>query len=263
MYRGLQMLQDRRNQLFPIIVDGVKNDDATGQTIGVPTHFDRVSDIIQYINHWQDQYLDMRRQKRHLHDLDENAFNEHLRIMREISSEAGEFLRVLRTIPHQTLEELEASDYEAVFRFVNAASDWEPFKRLRLNEKMSAQPAQSLQVTPPIVVTPPVAPAPVEEPVVVVETPPIAIEPVAIEQPIAPEPPVVLEQPVFEEPSAAEEPVAAENPAEEITKSLLLPMILKKNWPSSSPPTMRTMTPTMPLKKIMMYPVLPPALRLL
>lgn len=158
MHRGLQMLQDRRSQLLPVIIDGQTTDDQTGKAVAVPTHFDRVSDIIQYINYWQDQYLDLRRQKRQIHDFDENAFNEHLRIMREISSEAGEYLRVLRTIPHLTLEQLETNDYEAFFRFVNATPDWDQFKRQRLNERMTSTP------TPPVAEEPkPGEPAAPEE----------------------------------------------------------------------------------------------------
>lgn len=209
MYRGLQMLQDRRSQLFPIIVDGVKTDDQTGQPINIPTHFDRVSDIIQYINFWQDQYLDMRRQKRHLHDIDEDAFNEHLRIMREISSEAGEFLRVLRTIPHDSLEQLEHSDYEAVFRFANASADWDTFKRQRLNVRMTAQPVPP---PPPPVVEQPTAPVVdiLPEPEPVQETPEAESE-TDIEAAV----PEVEETPVIEELPVLEETVLEEHPQEE------------------------------------------------
>lgn len=150
MHRGLQMLQDKRNQILPVIIDGQAYDETANKMVKVITHFDRVSDIIQYINYWQDQYLDLRRQKRHLKDIDEDVFNEHLKVMRDISSEAGEFLRVLRSIPHLNFEQLEANDYEAFFRFVSAPAAWDQFKRLRVQERMR-QPEPEMPAVAPVV----------------------------------------------------------------------------------------------------------------
>lgn len=156
MHRGLQMLQDKRSQILPVIIDGQAYDETANKMVKVITHFDRVSDIIQYINFWQDQYLDLRRQKRHLKDIDEDVFNDHLKVMRDISSEAGEFLRVLRSIPHLSLEQLEANDFDAFFRFVSAPEAWDKFKRLRLQDRMR-QPAETTIVEAPAAI--------IEEPV--------------------------------------------------------------------------------------------------
>lgn len=50
-------------QLVPIVADGVAlNSD--GSRTPVPTSFERVSNIIQYMNFWQDRYLELRKEKR-------------------------------------------------------------------------------------------------------------------------------------------------------------------------------------------------------
>jgi|APTNR8051073442_1049403.scaffolds.fasta_scaffold06001_4 NADP-dependent 3-hydroxy acid dehydrogenase YdfG/Tfp pilus assembly protein PilF len=151
MAQGLQFLQNKRSQLLPVVADGRSRDEQSGEITGVSTRFDRVSDIIQYINYWQDQYLDLRRQKRHLHDLDEVAFNAHLSSMRDISSDVGEYLRSLRGIEHLEYPAFAANDYEAFFNFMQDRTGWERFHR----ERAVAAPVQETMLHEPEV---PVAP---------------------------------------------------------------------------------------------------------
>lgn len=122
MYGGLSLVQDMQYRLLPVVVDGKKD----GRVI--PTSFERVTDIIQYINYWQDQYLDLRRQRHELSGLDEDTFNEHLRLVREISSEAGEFLRHLRSLDHYSFAQFIANDYYAFFNFIDDEPAWMAFK---------------------------------------------------------------------------------------------------------------------------------------
>ena len=128
MSRGLKLLQERRHDILPIIIDGVTEDPATGQQKAVPTDFERVSDIIQYINYWQDQYLDLRRQKRQMSELDEDHFNAHLKVMREVSSEVGEFLRLLRSMNYLLLPQFRANAYQQFFIFTEDEASWSAFK---------------------------------------------------------------------------------------------------------------------------------------
>lgn len=131
MSGGLKLLQERGSDILPIIVDGVSKDENNGKTTSVPTQFDRVSDIIKYINYWQDQYLDLRKQKRQMADeLDEEKFNQHLRVMRDISGEIGEFLRTLRNMDFVEYPDFIANSYERFFRFVNDDQSWRAFREL-------------------------------------------------------------------------------------------------------------------------------------
>lgn len=128
MSRGLKLLQEKRHDILPIIIDGVTEDPSTGQKKAIHTDFERVSDIIQYINYWQDQYLDLRRQKRQMSELDEDHFNTHLKVMREVSSEVGEFLRLLRSMTYLVLPQFQANAYQQFFIFTEDEGSWASFK---------------------------------------------------------------------------------------------------------------------------------------
>lgn len=139
MLGGLHLLNEKQDQILPIVIDGLRKDKDSGEPVAVPTQFDRISDMIQYINYWQDQYLDLRRQKRELSDLDEVTFNEHLKSIREISSETSEFLRLLRNMEHYTLAEFSHNDFQAFFQFIGDQHAWESFQKNRLHYRMQQQ----------------------------------------------------------------------------------------------------------------------------
>lgn len=139
MLGGLHLLNEKQDQILPIVIDGLRKDKDSGEPVAIPTQFDRISDMIQYINYWQDQYLDLRRQKRELSDLDEETFNNHLKSIREISSETSEFLRLLRNMEHYTLAEFSHNDFQAFFQFVGDQHAWESFQKNRLHYRMQQQ----------------------------------------------------------------------------------------------------------------------------
>ncbi len=122
MSGSLQLLQRKKDDILPLIIDGF---DKSEPEKVIHTQFERVSDIIQYINYWQEQYLDLRRQKRQL-DLDsEEAFHKYLRDVRSISGEAGEFLRLLRNMTFYRIEEFSQNNYQALFRFLGKEAEWQ------------------------------------------------------------------------------------------------------------------------------------------
>lgn len=126
MAGGLRFCQNNSSRMFTVVANGISVNEETGESAVVPTLFERVSDIIQYINFWQDRYLDVRRQKRHLEGegIDEERFNAHLKIMRDISSEVGEFLRLLRGADYVLpLEDLQSANYEPFFRFAGDSAN--------------------------------------------------------------------------------------------------------------------------------------------
>jgi len=139
MLGGLHMLNEKQDEILPVVIDGLRKDKETGEPVFIPTQFDRISDMIQYINYWQDQYLDLRRQKRELSDLDEKTFNDHLKSIREISSETSEFLRVVRNMEHYSLAEFTHNDFQAFFQFASDQHAWESFQKNRLHFRMQQQ----------------------------------------------------------------------------------------------------------------------------
>ncbi len=97
-----------QGQLFPIVADGSEMA-PDGSVRSVPTAFDRVSHIIQYMNYWQDKYLELRKEKRNQDE--DPELERKLDLTKKVSSDVGELLRFLRTIPFYTLEELKGSNY--------------------------------------------------------------------------------------------------------------------------------------------------------
>ena len=131
MNRSLKLIQTKAKHIIPVVVDGRKMDEASGQFVNVKTKFEKIGDIIPYINYWQNQYLDLRSQRKSIEseiNFDKDAFGEHLRILRQVSSEASEFLRVLRNMHHYAYEDFTDNHFEALFTHLEQEADWEAFK---------------------------------------------------------------------------------------------------------------------------------------
>jgi NADP-dependent 3-hydroxy acid dehydrogenase YdfG/Tfp pilus assembly protein PilF len=98
-------------RLITVTTEGIYQEN--GRPVILPTSFDRVSNVIQYMNYWQDRYLDLRRKKP---EGDETAFNEKVRVVRTISSEIGELLRYLRSTEYYSYDQFEDSNFIVLFR---------------------------------------------------------------------------------------------------------------------------------------------------
>lgn len=130
MHESLAMIQvlNAKKQFLPIITAG--RYEKNGAYEYHPTTFERVSNVIQYMNHWQDAYLAMRREKRQMNDQESIAFEDKLKKVRTISSEVGEFLRYLRNTNYVEFEALQKNHYENVFRLVNDQTAFYDYKNL-------------------------------------------------------------------------------------------------------------------------------------
>lgn len=120
MYGSLAALKEWSDsgKLIPVVADGRRRKPDGGWEI-FPTSFDRVSSIIQYMNFWQDQYLELRKEKR-LND-DDPMLDQQIEITKAISAEAGEFLRYLRNVSYYTLDEFKADHYQ-IFRNITGTT---------------------------------------------------------------------------------------------------------------------------------------------
>ncbi len=98
-------------RLISVTTEGIYQEN--GRPVIFPTSFDRVSNVIQYMNYWQDRYLDLRRAKA---EGDEAAFNEKVRVVRTISSEVGELLRYLRSTEYYSYDQFEDSNFIVLYR---------------------------------------------------------------------------------------------------------------------------------------------------
>ena len=117
LLNGLNYLQTliKNEQILPIILDGVSINE-NGEKIAIPTEFEKVSNVIKYMNFWQEKYLDLRKLKRGISTEEETGFLEKLKVVRSISSEVGEYLRNLRDTNYYSFEEFSANHFEVFFR---------------------------------------------------------------------------------------------------------------------------------------------------
>ena len=111
----LQTLR-KKGTILPVITDGVYQQE-DGSTVQIPTEFARVSNVIKYMNFWQEKYLDLRKQRRDIAQKEEAIFKEKLKTVRIISSEVGEFLRDLRDHAYFSEYEFKANYFEVFFKY--------------------------------------------------------------------------------------------------------------------------------------------------
>lgn len=150
MEKALRFIQTKNRQIIPVVVNGRKMDEASGQYVDVTTKFQKIGDIIPYINYWQNQYLDLRAQRKSIEaasDFDKESFSEHLRVLRQVSSEASEFLRVLRNMPHYEFEEFTDNHFEVLFDFLEDEEAWEALQTIAPNLAVDTTPNVDLEET--------------------------------------------------------------------------------------------------------------------
>lgn len=119
MFDGLNVLKSLISDelIYPIVVDGNYGQGADNQKI--PTEFAKVSEVIGYMNHWRDRFLDARKSKPSFLGTDKEEHAQHVQELRSISSEMGEYLRLLRDIEHIRFEDIIESDYELLNKFLS------------------------------------------------------------------------------------------------------------------------------------------------
>ncbi len=117
MHDGLNMLNTglSNQKVQPIIVDGIQFNKNISSLQSYPTEFSRISDLIKYMNYWQEDYLRMRKNKANISEKQEQDYNKELKRVRTISAEIGEFLRVLRETNYWTMNDMEEGHYELFF----------------------------------------------------------------------------------------------------------------------------------------------------
>lgn len=160
MTNALSVVQNLGNakRLIPVTTDGIYDGGGTGEKVKVPTSFDRVSNVIQYMNHWQDRYLELRRLKP---DGDESVFNEKMRNVRSISSEVGEMLRFLRAMEFFSFDQFEESNFLFLYRILGLNEQGRAAKEVSPNiavEKTVAVQAPTISTQPSAAFSTPIEP---------------------------------------------------------------------------------------------------------
>ena len=146
----------KTGQVIVLVTEG-RHLQADGSYKNLPTQFERVSNVIQYMNYWQDRYLDAR--KKHNHG---EISDEKLASIREISNQIGDFIRMLREANFHYFENMVARNYLQFCQMTGlqqptAASDY----------TFHVPPAPVIVAPPPVVeIAAPVIIEPINLPVV-------------------------------------------------------------------------------------------------
>lgn len=99
-----------------VIIDG-RYPQKTGSGFEtVETTFDRVSSVIKYMNFWQEKYLDIRKNRRSIPPAELPEFDLRVESIKKISSEIGDFLRILQTKNYWDFPNFENNAYELFFK---------------------------------------------------------------------------------------------------------------------------------------------------
>jgi NADP-dependent 3-hydroxy acid dehydrogenase YdfG/tetratricopeptide (TPR) repeat protein len=113
MYECMKFLKnpELNHRILPVVADG-RNENALGGIEYTTTKFERLSNLIHYMNYWQDQYLEMRKAKNTVPIKDSQEFD----IIKNISQEIAGFIRLLKEMDYVYFEDLHATKFEALFK---------------------------------------------------------------------------------------------------------------------------------------------------
>lgn len=142
MKDGLSWFQNlsTANRILPVVVDGRKQENGAWKP--VPTKIGKVSNVIKYMNFWQEQYLELRKSKRN-DTSEELSQKEHLNDVRNISSEVGEFLRHVRSSQHFSYDDFRRNNYEELFHWNGDMSSHKKLAEAPQNESFVEQTVDS------------------------------------------------------------------------------------------------------------------------
>ncbi len=150
MNRSLFMLQEltMNNRVQPIIIDGREPIEGTDSFENIPTEFGRMTHVIRYMNYWQDHYLDLRKERRQVDSDQIEAFDDRLKVIRSISSEMGDFLKLLNSANYWTYEQLIQDGYQIFFQAINKPGLHDALKQAIANGEIPKTTAPLAAPTP-------------------------------------------------------------------------------------------------------------------
>ena len=126
----------------------------------VETSFDRVSSVIKYMNFWQERYLAMRKKKRTIDPSKESIFNDSLLNVKNISSEIGDFLRLIRNKDFWTYDQLIYNNFEVFFKKFGKAGQHQAYIKVAGSTPVVTTATKIKASLPPVVVPPTPHPTP-------------------------------------------------------------------------------------------------------
>ncbi len=115
LYAAIDALQ-KEGRVLVVVVPGTDD-----KGLPVATEFHKVSDIIKYMNYWQERYLQLRREKRQVPPGDlarAQAIQQEVQRVKRVAGEIGELLHFVRAQPKLDRETFFDNHYEHLFKWL-------------------------------------------------------------------------------------------------------------------------------------------------
>jgi NADP-dependent 3-hydroxy acid dehydrogenase YdfG len=154
----------RQDRLLVIVADGVGHE---GQP--VETHIDRVVYAIQYMNHWQNVYLQRSDQHTHMSVEQQIEFSPQLHHTQQIANQMGDLISALRDADPKAWSDISARQFAPLYAMLGIEA---PLTGIPTQERKPTQTAQTVPVNTGLTFQPAPPPPVVEAPVLNVEMPP-------------------------------------------------------------------------------------------
>jgi NADP-dependent 3-hydroxy acid dehydrogenase YdfG/Flp pilus assembly protein TadD len=177
----------RTQRVIPIVADGIRVEPGEAQNEAVPTRFDRVIHAIQYLNHWQNEYLEANAQIENLGENQKQYALDRLSQIRRVSEEIGDLLNQLRDGEYLLWDEFKKNDFQVFFKQFGLL-DWHS-QFAALNKTTTQLPSAHTESTEQRDIPTPLA-IPATEPAQPQVTASV-ITPETIEAPILPTTPII------------------------------------------------------------------------
>ncbi|MEM9929727.1 MAG: SDR family NAD(P)-dependent oxidoreductase [Bacteroidota bacterium] len=127
MLRGHELFGSNR-EVLPVFLLSEVYDELTDEKQLAQTSLRNQAEVMQYVNHWQDRYIDLRRESEELAASGGEAFKLYLRKIRETSVQAEELLHMLKDSWSLTQSQFTADHYHQLFIFAERPRLWEEYQ---------------------------------------------------------------------------------------------------------------------------------------
>ena len=114
----LELVDDTRlrGRIKTVILEGRHRINGTNQYETIPTKFERLGDVVNYINYWSVQYQAIRTEMRHATDERKAELEPKLALIQDISTNIlGDFMRYLRGTNYVAYNRLENDNFRQLF----------------------------------------------------------------------------------------------------------------------------------------------------
>lgn len=148
MLRGHELFGANRD-ILPILIDAHRLNEESGEVETVSTSLSTQAEVMHYVNHWQDRYIDLRRDAEAMTEVAGTSFQTYLRKIREASTQAEELLHLIKDSWSLTNQQFSANHYQQLFIFIDDVAAWEAHKSLQEDSPVDLTGIPGLEMLSP------------------------------------------------------------------------------------------------------------------